>query len=162
MQNYYRDDPNKPLSSNSESFKYKTGITVNTYNVVATIFGNDSNQIPNINCGANKVGKNETEVVIPVKHLSNFWRSLNLPLINCEIELILSWSKNCLLADLTAANNPPTGLEFQITTDTGVRLYVPVVTLSGDNDKKLLQQLKSGFKRTVNGINTDHKVAITV
>ena len=58
---------------------------------------------------------------------------------------------------MTAANNPPTGLEFQITTDTCVRLYVPVVTLSVDNDKKLLQQLKSGFKRTVNGINTGHK-----
>ena len=94
MQNYYRDDPNKPLSSNSESFKYKTGITVNTYNVVATIFGNDSNQIRNLNYGAKKVGKNKTEVVIPVKHLRNFWRSLNLPLINYEIELILSWSKN--------------------------------------------------------------------
>ena len=77
-----------------------------------------------------------------------------MPLINCEIELIL---KNCVLADMTAAKNPPTGLEFQMTTDTGVRLYVPVVTLSVDNDKKLLQRLKSGFKRTVNGINTDHK-----
>ena len=70
------------------------------------------------------------------------------------------------MADMTAANNPPTELEFQITTDTCVRLYVLVVTLSVDNDKKLLQQLKSGFKRTVNGINTDHKwlfkVAITV
>ena len=67
-------------------------------------------------------------------------------MINCEIELILTWSKNCVLADMTTANNPPTGLEFQIT-DT--KLYVPVVTLSKENDKKLLEQLKSGFKRTV-------------
>ena len=89
---------------------------------------------------------NETEVVILLKHLSNFWRTLNIPLINCEMKLILMWSKNCALADMTAANNPPTGLEFQIT---GTKLYVPVVTLSKENDIKLLEKLKSGFKRTI-------------
>ena len=47
-----------------------------------------------LNIIANKVGKNEAEVVIPLKYLSNFWRSLNIPLINCEVELILTWSKN--------------------------------------------------------------------
>ena len=125
--NYYRDEPSNPLSSNSESFKYKTSITGNTYNV-----DDDDDD----NYDANKVGKNETEVVIPLKHLSNFWRSLNIPLINCEVELILTWSKNCVLADMTVANNPPTGLEFQIT-DT--KLYVPVVTLSTENGKKLLE-----------------------
>ena len=99
---------------------------------------------------ANKVGKNETEIVIPLKHLSNFWRILNISLINCEIELILNWSKNCVLANMTeraAGNNndppAPTGLEFQIT-DT--KLYVPIVTLSKEKYTKLLEQLKSGFK----------------
>ena len=77
-------------------------------------------------------------------------------MINCEIELILTWSKNCALADMTvrATRNKedppttvaPTGLEFQIT---GTRLYVPFVTLSTENDKKLLEQLKSVFKRTI-------------
>ena len=62
------------------------------------------------------------------------------------MELILMWSKNCALADMTAANNPPTGLEFQIT---GTKLYVPFVTLSKENDKKLLEQLIPGFKRTL-------------
>ena len=95
---------------------------------------------------ANKVGKNETEIVIPLKYLSNFWRSLDIPLINCEVEIILTQIKNCILADMTAANNPPTGLEFQIK-DT--KLYVPVVTLSKENDIKLLEKLKSGFKRTI-------------
>ena len=56
--------------------------------------------------------------------------------------------KNCVLADMTVANNPPTGLEFQTK---GIKLYVPVVTLSKENDTKLLEQLKSGFKRTVKG-----------
>ena len=142
MWNYYRDEPSNPLSSNSESFKYKTSITGNTYNI------DDDDD----NYDANKVGKNETEVVIPLKHLSNFWRSLNIPLINCEVELILTWSKNCVLADMTVdvAANPaivaPSGAIFQIT-DT--KLYVPVVTLSKENDTKLLEQLKSGFKRTI-------------
>ena len=144
--NYYRDQPSNPLSTNSESFKYKTSITGNTYNVDEKITDDDGNEVDNPNYDANKVGKNETEVVIPLKHLSNFWRSLNIPLINCEVELILTWSKNCVLADMTVANNPPTGLEFQIK-DT--KLYVPVVTLSKENDIKLLEKLKSRFKRTI-------------
>ena len=90
MWNYW-DEPSDPLSSNSESFKYQTSIHGNTYNVGAGDAGYD----------ANKVGKNKTEVVIPLKHLSNFWRSLNIPLINCEVELILTWSKNYVLADTT-------------------------------------------------------------
>ena len=97
--NYYRDKPSNPLSSNSESFKYGTSITGNTDNILAG----------NANYNATKVGKNETEVVIPLKYLSHFLRTLNVPLINCEMELILIWSKNCVLADMTAANNPPTG-----------------------------------------------------
>ena len=120
--NYYRDEPSNPLSSNFESFKYKTSITGNTYD------GDDD---------ANKVGKNETEIVVLLKHLSNFWRTLDIPLINCKIELILTWSKNFVLAGKTvraAGNNndpsaivAPTGLEFQIT---HTKLYVPIVTLS--------------------------------
>ena len=84
--NYYRDEPSNPLSTNSESFKYKTSITGITYNV-----GDDEDDYD-----AEKVDKNETEIVIPLKHLSNVWKTLNIPLINCEIELILTWSKNCL------------------------------------------------------------------
>ena len=81
-----------------------------------------------------------------------------MPLINCEINLILTWSENCVLtskatrdtdpdADPTvAAIDNPTKATFQIT-DT--KLYVPVVTLSTENDKKLLEQLTTGFKRTI-------------
>ena len=104
LRNYYKDEPSNPLSTNSKSFEYKTSITGNTYDVGAGEAGYD----------AEKVGKNETEVAIPLKHISNFWRSLNIPLINCETELIVTWSKYCVLTDMTAANNPPTGLEFQI------------------------------------------------
>ena len=99
----------------------------------------------------NNLTKNDVKIVIPLKYLSNFWKSLNIPLINCEVELILTWSKNCVLADMTvdADADPaivaPSGATFKIT-DT--KLYVPVVTLSKENDIKLLEQLKSGFKRT--------------
>ena len=127
--NCYRDEPTNTLSSNSESFKYKTSI------VGKTPASNDS--------------LTDAKVVIPLKYLSNCWRALNMPLINCEVELILTWSTNCVLADMTvnAAANPatvvPSGATFKIT-DT--KLYVPVVTLSKENDIKLLEQLKSGFK----------------
>ena len=68
--------------------------------------------------------------------------------------MILTWSKNCVLADMTAKNAEgtnsaiiaPLGLKFQIT-DT--KLFVPVITLSNENDIKLLEQLKSGFKRSI-------------
>ena len=75
--NYYRDKPSNPLSSNSESFKYKTSITGKT------LENNDS--------------LTNAKLVVPLKYLSNFWRSLNTPLINCEVELILTWSKNYVL-----------------------------------------------------------------
>ena len=152
--NYYRDEPSSPLFSNSESFKYKTGITGNTYNIDEKITDDDGNEVDNPKYDANKVCKNETEVVISLRHLSKFWKSLNIPLINCEVELILTWSKNCVLADMTVrdaeGDNPaivaPTGLEFKIT-DT--KLYVTVVSVSKENDIKPLEQLKSGFKRTI-------------
>ena len=78
----------------------------------------------------------------------------NISLINCEVELILTWSKNSALAVMTRRNaqnnNPaivlPAEITFQIT-DT--KLYVPVVTLTKENDIKLLDQLKLGFKRNI-------------
>ena len=112
LRNYYRNQPSDPLSTNSESFKYKISIV---------------GKIPQDNDSLRNV-----EVVIPLKYLSNFWRSLDIPLINCEVEIILSWSKNCVLAYMTvdADADPaivaPSGATFKIT-DT--KLYVPVVTL---------------------------------
>ena len=64
-----------------------------------------------------------------------------MPLINCEVNLILTWSKDCVISSATG------GTKFKIT-DT--KLYVPVVPLSTQDNAKLLQQLKSGFKRIIN------------
>ena len=129
---YYRDEPNSDANNNinysvkdSKSFDYKASIT-------GKLEGNNTEK--------------EVEVVVPLKHLSNFWRALNMPLINCEINLILTWSENCVLTSkatrdanlnahpAVAAINNPTNATFKIT-DT--KLYVPVVTLSTENDKRL-------------------------
>ena len=83
-----------------------------------------------------------------------------MPLINCEVSLTLIWSENCVLTSkatrdtvpaqggnpAVAAVNKPTGATFKIT-DT--KLYVPVVTLSSENDNKPFEPLKAGFKRTI-------------
>ena len=89
-------------------------------------------------------GTKNVEIMVPLKYLSNFWRTLEMPLINCEINLILIWPTNSVFVSANVANQNAT---FEIT-DT--KLYVLVVTLSTQNNSKLLQQLKSGFKRVIN------------
>ena len=86
----------------------------------------------------NNLTKNDVKIAVPLKHLSNFWRHLDILLINCEVELILTWFKNCVLIDKITRNanyaadpivyeiNNPEDVKFQIT-DT--KLYVPVATL---------------------------------
>ena len=92
--------------------------------------------------------------MVPLKCLSNFWRTLEAPLINFEINLILTWSANSVVSN-AAANHDIT---FAIT-DT--KAYVPIVILSIKDNAKLLQQLKSGFKRTINW-NKYHSKAETL
>ena len=143
---YYRDEPSELIIGdgdnalnisirNSKSFDYKTEITGSL--------------------DAGKYEKEDVTIAIPLKYLGNFWRSLDIPLINCEITLILSWYKECVLVGrafrgppAAAANriNSPTDAKFEIT---DCKLYVPVVTLSAENDNKLLEQLKSGFRITI-------------
>ena len=79
--------------------------------------------------------------MVPVKYLSNLWRTLEKPLANCEINLDTKWSKNCVIVATNVAGQATT---FSIT-DT--KLYVPVVT---QDNTKLFEQLKCGCKRTVN------------
>ena len=78
---------------------------------------------------------------MPLKCLSNFWGTLELTLINCEISLILTWSENFVISSETGKT------KFTIT-DT--KLYVPVINFSTQESAKLLQRLKSGFKSTIN------------
>ena len=89
-------------------------------------------------------GRKDVEIMVPLKYLSNFWRTLEMPLINCEVSLILTWSSTCVLI-ATRVNNQNAKSAI-----TNTKLYVPVVTLSTQENTKFLQQLKSGFKRVIN------------
>ena len=116
---YYRDEPNNNLAD-SESFKSKIKITGKTPNN-----GNEK----------------DVEIMVPLKYLSNFWRTLKMLLINCEVSLTLTWSPNCVITNFTGQG------KFKIA-DTN--LYFPIVALSTKDNEKLLQQLVSGFKRVIN------------
>ena len=104
---YYRDEPNDNLAD-SQSFKSQIKITGETPNN-----GNEK----------------DVEIMVPLKYLSNFWRALEISLINCEVGLTLTWSPNCTITNSTGEG------KFKIT-DTN--LYVPVVTLSTQDMAKLL------------------------
>ena len=117
---YFRDEPDDNNIEDSESFKSKIKITGKTPN---------NNNVKDV------------EIIVPLKYLSNFWRTLEMSLINCEVNLILAWSSTCVITNSNGAG------AFAIT-DT--KLYVPVVTLSTQENAKFLQQSKSGFKRVIN------------
>ena len=82
--NYYRDEPNSDTDAN----EIKQSIINSNY------FDYKANFIDSVT--HNNLTKNDVKIVVPLKYLSNFWRSLNIPLINCEVELILTWFKNCV------------------------------------------------------------------
>ena len=94
-------------------------------------------------CQTGNNGTKKVELIVPLKYLSNFWRALETLLIKCEVNLILTWSANCDNVSTDVENQNAT---FEIT-DT--KLYLPVVTLSTQDNSKLLQQLKYGFKRKI-------------
>ena len=124
---YKRDEPPEDnaiddlTASNSSSFKYKISL-LGDENVVG-----------------GKVRLN-VKVVVPLKYLSNFFRSLEMPLINCKIKLNLTWKKECVLS--TDAGNA-----VFIINDT--KMYVPVVTLSKENNKGFIEQQNKGFQRSI-------------
>ena len=153
--NYYRDELSDDADNNnfdnikvvnSNAFKYKNKIIGNTYNVAAA--------------AADYVAANEgtqnIELAIPLKYLGNFWRALTMPLISCEVSLELKWDKNCVITSLEerqvaapppmVRDNSPTGATLNIN---DCKLYIPIVTLSKDDEIKLFTNLKSGFKTEV-------------
>ena len=104
---YYKDDPNDNLTD-FESFKSKVKITGNT-----PAAGNTK----------------DVETIVTLKYLSSFWRTLEIPLTNCEVNLILTWSKDYVITNSTGEG------KFAITE---IKLYVPVVTLSTKDNEKIL------------------------
>ena len=123
--NFKRDEIIRNINltnNNSSSFKYKSNLIGNT----------DAD-------GANRK-KEGVKIVAPLKYLSNFRRSLEIPLIKCKVELSLRWYEICILSNV-AGNST-----FKIT---DAKLYVPVVTLSAEDNAKLSKLLTEGFKRSV-------------
>ena len=115
---YYRDERNNNLTD-SESLKFKI-----------KIIGNAPNDFD----------KKNVEIIVPLKYLSNFWRTIEMPWINCKVNLILTQSSTCFITYSIDVGR------FKIP---DAKLDVPV-TLTNQDNAKLLQQLKSGFKRTIN------------
>ena len=143
----YRINNNNIIKS--KSFKYKTKMIGSLPNENDTI---------------------DTEVATPSKYLGNFWRSLNLPLINCEIEHNLKWTRNCIVSEMYKTPELPTnpnanwsnplipatattGAKFQIN---NAKVYVPVITLSINDNIKFLEKSKD-LKEKFLGTNIDLK-----
>ena len=104
---------------NSESFKYKSALAGKTANAA----------------GENSFVK-QTKIVVPLKYSSNFWISLEMPLINCKIHLKLNWTEDCILS------SDGDSAKFKIT---DAKLYIPIVILSTKGNINLTKQLSNGF-----------------
>ena len=138
--NRFSNRINNKKTIRTKSFEYKTKLIGNTP---------DDNDII------------DAEVVVPLKYLSNFWRSRDLLLINCEIKLNLKWTKNCEIkeASRTFREVDPNAeeVDYELVTATihtifhinNAKLYVPVVTLAVNDNIKFLENIKQGFKGTI-------------
>ena len=118
------DDNAELTVDNSQSFKYKANLSGKTKAAV----NNTSSFVK------------DAKIVVPLKYLSNFWRSLEMPLINCKVHLELNWIEYYILS--SAGNSA----KFAIT---NAKLHVPIVTLSTKDSTNLTKQLNEGFKRFV-------------
>ena len=123
---YKRDEPPDVLANNltrdnSNSFKYKVELLGDPVH-------------------AGGIARRNVKVVVPLKYLSNFFRSLEMPLINCKIKLNLTWKKECVLSNQD-------GAAVFIINDT--KMYVPVVTLSKEDNKDFIEQQNKGFQRSI-------------
>ena len=157
FRNYYRDKVNDSSNENNETNNCRINndkiATSNSFEYRTKIIGRtpDDNNILN------------PEVFVLLKYLSSIRKSLDLPLINYEIELDLRWTKNCIISEISRTativgnqNANPSVLEVVATKTTSTtfqinnaKLYVPVVTLSINANVKFLENLKLGFKRTI-------------
>ena len=132
---YKRDEPPEAnaiadlTADNSSSFEFKVSLLDNPF-----LDGN--------------ITKRSVKVVVPVKYLSTFFRSLEMPLNNCKIKLNLTWKKECVLSNQA-------GDAVFITNDT--KMYVPGVTLSKEDNKDFIEQQNKGFQRLFIGTNIKQK-----
>ena len=115
--------------NNAPWFKYKANVIGNTENI-----------------GTNK----RVKIAVPLKYLSNFWRSLEIPLINCKVEFSLKWIEICVLTSAAiGANADATGANSATFKMTDAKRDVPIVTLLAEDNVKLSKLLGEGFKRSI-------------
>ena len=122
---FKRDEPpddNADVANNTSGLVYKSKL----------ISGSDDNNVNNV------------KLVVPLKYVSSFFKSLEMPLFNCKIDLELIWHKDCIVSSVNGATGQV--VSFMIT---NTKLYVPVVTLSTKDNNNLTKQLNEGFKRTI-------------
>ena len=125
----FKTDANVTNDDNAPLFKYKANLITKT------------------EAGGTEKG---VKIAVPLKYLSNFWRSLEMPLINCKVELSLKWFENSVLTKAAIGPNADaTGAEGATFKITNAKLYVPVVTLSAEDNVTLVKQLNEGFKRPI-------------
>ena len=128
---YKRDEPPEYdavadlTDDNSSYFKYKIQLLGNVTRVAGNAAGGRRFNV---------------KIVVPLKYLSNFFRSLEMSLINCKIKLNLTWKKECVLS---------TGGGDAVFIINGIKLYVPVVTLSKEDNKDFIEQQNKGFQRSI-------------
>ena len=131
---YKRDEPPDDIANdltvnNSSSFKYKVNLLGNP-----VVDG--------------RIAKLNVKIVVPLKYLNNFFRSLDMPLINCKVKLNLTWKKECVFSTYNDAT-------VFIINDT--KLYVPVVTLSKEDNKDFIEQQNKVFNDLIIGTNIKQK-----
>ena len=120
-QNLNNGNPADVTTDTSLSFKYKSSF-------FKTLAAADAGVFINVT------------IAVPLKYFSNFFKSLEMPLINCKIRLELSWDKGCVMSNISGAKT------FKITS---TKLYVPIVTLSTKDNVNLTKQFNERFKRSV-------------
>ena len=134
-------------------WRFKRDEVANNANVA------NNNNVPSFKYKANLIGSTEAngtkkgvKIAVPLKYLSNFWRSLEMPLINCKVDLSLAWIEECVLTTAEiGADASATGADSTTYKISDAKRYVPVVTLSTEDSinksVKLSKQLNKGFKR---------------
>ena len=119
-QNMNDGDPANITANDSSSFKYKSSL----FKPVTAV---------------DKRVLKDVKIAVSLKYLSKFWRFLEIPLINCKIQLELNWSKDCVMSTIADKT-------FKTTS---TKLYVPIVTLSSKDYSKIIKLLEKGFKRPI-------------
>ena len=154
--NYYRDEVNDATNEIVANYRINNNKTTasKSFECKKKILGSTPANTSRL----------DAEVVVPLKYFSNFWRSLNLPLINCELDLDLTWSKKSVISEILRTpqvggdnlvdETRTTGATFKINS---TNLYVPVVGLSLNDNIRFLENIKQRFKKIISWINIDLK-----